>query len=76
MLADLHRDIICVQQDIRLHYHKSNHDHRFISHSVVQTAPLRLCTMSLNVMHKRFHGGSLQNYFCLLSLSGGDTLCS
>lgn len=39
MLVYLHGDISCVQQDMRLHYHKSNHDHYFIPHTVAQTAP-------------------------------------
>lgn len=32
MLVYLHGGIICVQQDIRLRYHKSNQDYYFISH--------------------------------------------
>lgn len=32
MLVYLHGGIICVQQDIRLRYHKSNQDYYFVSH--------------------------------------------
>lgn len=50
--------IICVQQDIRLHYHKNNHHHYFISHSVAQSASLRSVRMSLNWEQTGLHGGT------------------
>ena len=44
----MHGDIMCVQQDTRLRYHRSDNDHYCISHTVAQTAPLRPLTMGLN----------------------------